>query len=127
MKKGHNIGTAVEIEEVLEYDEQETITVRQVDNGQRGTTDKTSSTVEEMPDHLRDLFKRSKEHLTGDQSVQLAELLIRFKDTFSINDLDIGHFTKIKHRIDTGSSSPTKERMRRTPIGFEAEEEKHLK
>ncbi|CAG2208013.1 unnamed protein product [Mytilus edulis] len=33
----------------------------------------------------------------------------------------------VKHRIDTGNSAPVRERMRRTPLGLEEEEEKHLK
>jgi hypothetical protein len=54
----------------------------------------------------------------------LALTLIEFQDTFSNDDLDIGHFTKMKHIIDTQNVAPTKERMRRTPFGMEDEEEK---
>ena len=36
-----------------------------------------------------------------DDSLTLALTLIEFQDTFANDDLDIGHFTKIKHTIDT--------------------------
>ena len=51
-----------------------------------------------------------------DDSLTLALTLIEFQDTFANDDLDIGHFTKIKHKIDTQNVAPTKERMRRTPL-----------
>ena len=41
--------------------------------------------------------------------------------------MDIGHFTEIEHRIDTGTAAPVKEGLRNTPLGFEKEEEEHLK
>ncbi|VDI18583.1 Hypothetical predicted protein [Mytilus galloprovincialis] len=79
-----------------------------------------------MPENSKDLFERSKENLNEKECNQLAQLLIKFKDTFSVNDLDIGHYTKIKQRIIRGTPKPAKERMRRTPLGFEVEEEKHF-
>ncbi|VDI12072.1 Hypothetical predicted protein, partial [Mytilus galloprovincialis] len=127
LRKGTNLGTAVEIDEVLENQnpEQNSITARQISRD-GNHSEKTEEVCQNMPENLKDLFERSKENLNEKESIQLAQLLIKYKNTFSINDLDIGHFTKIKHRIDTGTSTPAKERMRRTPLGFEAEEEKHL-
>ena len=46
---------------------------------------------------------------------------------FAKNEFDLGKFDAIKHGIDTGSSRPVKQRMRRTPLGFAGEEEAHLK
>jgi hypothetical protein len=40
--------------------------------------------------------------------------------------MDISHFTRIEHRIDIRDALPTKEGIR-TPLGFEKEEEEHLK
>jgi hypothetical protein len=40
----------------------------------------------------------------------------------------IGLFNRnIKHRINTGNAKPIKQRLRRTPLQFEKEEENHLK
>jgi len=72
-----------------------------------------------IPEHLKELFKRSINNLDLEQSKELAKLLIHFQDIFSKNELDIGHYTQIKHIIDSGNAAPVKERMRRTPIGFE--------
>ncbi len=57
---------------------------------------------------------------------QVAKLLIAFEDVFAKHDLDLGCFTAIKHHIDTGDTKPIKQRMHRTPLGFEQEEQKHL-
>ena len=56
----------------------------------------------------------------------MAKLLLNFEDIFATSDLDIGIFNgEMKHRIDTQEYHPVKQRMRRTPLGFEKEEE-HL-
>ena len=65
-------------------------------------------------------------HLNDEQINQLNQLLIKFQNTFSKDDMDIGHFTRIEHRIDTRDALPTKEGIR-TPLGIEKEEEEHLK
>jgi len=80
-----------------------------------------------LPVHLKQLFKRSIDNLNSQQSIQLAKLLLNFEDIFATSDLDIGLFNgEIKHRIDTQEYHPVKQRMRRTPLGFEKEEEEHL-
>ena len=45
---------------------------------------------------------------------------------FSIDDSDLGRFSAIKHQIDTGHAKPVRQKMRRTPLGFENEEKAHL-
>ena len=82
--------------------------------------------TKELPEHLRDLFQRSIEYLNDDEQDQLAELLIEFEDVFAKSEFDLGDFTDIVHDIDTGSSKPIKQRMRRTPAGFAGEEKAHL-
>ena len=46
---------------------------------------------------------------------------------FAKDEFDLGCFSEIQHRIDTGDSRPVRQRLRRTPLGFEDEEAKHLK
>ena len=82
--------------------------------------------TKELPEHIRDLFQRSIEYLNDDEQDQLAELLIEFEDVFAKSEFDLGDFTDIVHDIDTGSSKPIKQRMRRTPAGFAGEEKAHL-
>ena len=80
----------------------------------------------DLPEHLKTLFSSSRKSLSNEQAETLQDLLCEFQDIFSKDDKDIGLFTAIKHQIDTRDSHPIKQPMRRTPIGFEGEEEKHL-
>ena len=80
-----------------------------------------------VPEHLQALYEASIEQLNPGQSQQLALLLMAYGDVFSWNDFDLGEFTATDHTIHTGDAAPVKQRMRRTPLGFEHEEENHLK
>lgn len=80
----------------------------------------------DMPAHIQGLFERSTEHLNAEQSAQLASLLVEFQDVFARDDFDLGCFTAVKHKIDTGDAKPIKQRMRRVPLGFAHEEDGHL-
>ena len=82
--------------------------------------------IPELPEHLRDLFQRSIEHLNMGEQIQLANLLIEFQDVFAKSEFDLGNFSDKFHEIDTGSVKPIKQRMRRTPAGFASEEDAHL-
>ena len=79
-----------------------------------------------IPAHVEDLWNRSLEHLTPPQSRDLASLLTEFSDVFSTSDTDLGCYTEVKHSINTGDARPIRQRLRRTPLGFEGEEDKHL-
>ena len=50
-----------------------------------------------------------------------------FQDIFSIGNFYLGLFKGIQHRINTGNALPIKSKLRRTPLGFQTEEEEHLK
>jgi hypothetical protein len=79
-----------------------------------------------VPAHLQELFERSTQSLDDDQAEVLRRLLNDYADVFARNDQDLGLLRSVKHRIDTAGAKPIKQPMRRTPLGFEAEEEKHL-
>lgn len=79
-----------------------------------------------MPEHLKDLFQRSCKGLSVQQSVNVGQLLLQYQDTFSKHDLDLGCFKGIKHHINTGDAPPVRQKMRRTPLGFQDEEKSHL-
>lgn len=80
-----------------------------------------------IPEHLVNLFEKSKWEVNGQEQGHLRELLCEFEDVLAKNEFDLGKFDAIKHGIDTGSSRPVKQRMRRTPLGFAGEEEAQLK
>ena len=81
-----------------------------------------------LPPHLEELFERSTQELDENEAKKLKALLSSFQDVFSAHDLDIGCFDAVPHRIELTDPTvePIKERIRRTPRGFEDEEEKHL-
>ena len=89
----------------------------------------TRSQIEEMsflmPEYLKGLFDAIKGPPES-HVLAVGELLLEFKDIFAQHDLDLGCLAVIKHRIETGDAKPVKQRMRRTPLGFENEERKHL-
>jgi hypothetical protein len=135
LTRDQHIGNAVEVDTVVETDTSSTsmptLTVR---TSKVAPEDENSSEVMEelqlqakkVPEHLQDLYKRSIVNLSAWKSVQVAEILIEFEDVFSKHDLDLGHFNEIQHRINTGTAPAIKSRSRRTPLGFQAEEEKTL-
>lgn len=85
------------------------------------------SVVQRLPEHIQGLFEGAVHDLSDSEKIDVAKLLLEYEDVFSKHDLDLGHFTAITHKIDTGDAAPVKQRMRRTPLGFQEEEEKTLK
>ena len=61
------------------------------------------------------------------QSVDLANLLTEFATTFLTGDCDLSDYKGVYHYIHTYEEIPIKQRMRRTPIHVEFEEEQHIK
>ena len=61
-----------------------------------------TTTVEELPPHLKDLLARSVTGLTETESVDVCQLLAQFSDVFSAGPHDLGCTNLIKHHIDTG-------------------------
>ena len=120
-KPRHNLGCAVEIEHLSEPEHSDNTNVtpqlRQVS---------VETLTADVPHHLKDLFERSILTLSNSEANQLASLLIEYSDVFAESDTDLGCFTGIKHKIDTGDAKPIRQPMRRTPIGSEEEEKKHL-
>ncbi|MEX1352305.1 MAG: reverse transcriptase domain-containing protein, partial [Desulfobacterales bacterium] len=79
----------------------------------------------DIPEHLTKTFWASAKNLESTEKVELANLLKKYGDVFAASDYDLGSFTEIEHKIDTGDAKPIKLKMRRTPMGF-ADEEKAL-
>lgn len=82
---------------------------------------------EDIPEHLKSLYEVSIEHLDANQRKKLQSVLCDYQDVFAKHDFDLGTFTAIEHKIDTGTAKPIKQRMRRTPACFANEEEELLK
>ena len=88
---------------------------------------RTSEEVKDhMPAHMIDMFEKSCGNLTEEQSIIFGNLLIDFQNIFAKDDTDLGCFVGVEHKIDTGDAKPIKQPMRRVPLAFTGEEEKHL-
>ncbi len=72
-------------------------------------------------------FQQSSEHLDQHQRAALANTLVEFADVFSKDDFDVGTFAAVKHRINTNDATPIRQPVRRTPLGFQGEDEEHLR
>ena len=81
-----------------------------------------------VPEHLRELYEKSCKNVIHDRDkTKLADIFRKHEKTFAKNKQDLGKCSLIKHKINTGTALPIKQPMRRTPKGFEDEEEKYLK
>ncbi|XP_041480972.1 uncharacterized protein LOC121428436 [Lytechinus variegatus] len=60
----------------------------------------------EVPEHLKDLFQRSKEGTDKVYHGKIAKLLCETQDIFAKSDTDIGKTSLVKHQINTGDSPP---------------------
>ena len=54
----------------------------------------------------------------------VAQVLTQHSDAFAMNKMDLGTCSLIQHKINTGSAAPICQPLKRTPTGFEEEEEK---
>jgi hypothetical protein len=81
-----------------------------------------------LPDHLVDLYEKSSEKLISHKhKVKFAEVLLQNSDAFARNKLDLGTCSMITQTNYTDGAKPIRQPLRRTPQGFEGEEEKYLK
>ena len=70
-----------------------------------------------LPDHLLDLWERSKVNLTENEGEILADLLNRYQHIFSKSSEDLGRSDRVQHKINTGTAVPCRQPPRRQPIG----------
>ena len=65
--------------------------------------------------------------LTPEQMAKVKELLLKYRDVFSLGEFDIGHTATLRHRIDLEDTTPFKQRHRRIPPGMYEEVKAHLR
>ena len=61
------------------------------------------------------------DNLNSENEEELRRILIRYESVFADNETDLGHFTSIKHKIDTGNVEPIKIPMRRVALNKQKE------
>ena len=79
-----------------------------------------------LPEPLRQLWERSSEELTEGEREEVAQLLHRCKDVFSLSELGLGRTNLLIHCIDTGNARPIKQQPRRTSPSKHAEIERQV-
>lgn len=82
--------------------------------------------MNEVPDHLQDLYERTMENIGKTHQDQIIELLNTYEDVFSKGDHDIGRTDRVKHSIHTICPAPIRQRPRRPPMGQREEIEKQV-
>ena len=83
--------------------------------------------TEELPEHLLPLYEAASQGLQVEHRDTLRQLLIQYQGIFAVSDKDLGCFSAVQHRIDTGHNRPVRQAARRTALGFQEEEENHLR
>ena len=79
-----------------------------------------------VPAKLQNLWKDLDEDESLEKRSELKALLLEYQDIFGESDMDLGTFNAIHHEIITTDDMPVKQPMRRTPLHFQAEEDKVL-
>ena len=87
---------------------------------------KLAEVVSELPDYMMKMFVDSVTNLSSEEATRFGMLLLTYKHIFSAHEYDIGTFEGVRHRIDTADCPPVKQKMRRMPLAFQAEEKDHL-
>ena len=91
------------------------------------STEGESENVNEVPEHLKDLYERSCFELDEEQKAQVKALLIKHQNVFSRSSYDLGCSDLAEHKIDTGQSKPIKQNPYRIPLAKKAEAEQEIK
>ncbi len=89
-------------------------------------SDKQTTTEQQLPDHLIDLWKRSSEHLNEEDSQRVANLLTFYQGVFARSDDDLGKTSLVQHTINTGDYQPVRQPPRRQPMERRAAEREQI-
>lgn len=81
---------------------------------------------EETVEVVRAVWKKNCDGLDEVEQDQLWQLLLEFKDSFSVSEDDVGKTNLIEHNIDTGDAQPIRMRPRRLPLARQTAADKAL-
>jgi hypothetical protein len=70
-----------------------------------------------IPEHLQDLYLRSSTKLTESEKHKFTEILIKYQDAFSKSATYIVFTDLVQHKINTGTTLPIRQHIRRLPLG----------
>ena len=75
---------------------------------------------------VKEVWQKNCDGLTPTEQDLLLQLLLQFKDCFSLSEEDVGQTELIEHSIDTGDAQPIRMRPRRLPLARQAAADKAL-
>ena len=130
----HQIGDICTVDflssDITDVDQSSTISQISSSNIQSETfqLDTTPSLSIERGNQFPSQFRESLlETLTSEQVNLVEKLLLKWKDVFSLHDLDLGKTPLTKHHINLSDPTPFKERHRRIPPAMVQSVREHLK
>ena len=103
------IGVLVPVEEI-QHQVSDTLSTRVKANGCQA---EPCDSMQDLPDHMIDLYERSCKHLEERDKVKLKVFLVQYSDIFSKSDFDIGLWDIIEHEIQTDGATPKKQYPRK--------------
>ena len=109
LHKGTVVATLTPVEDIIENTEETSL-----------------SNNRKLNPALDDLFKRSSKNLSSGEKQKVREMLLKHSTLFATDSKDFGKTDIIKHKINTGTSAPIKEPLRRIPVHMRAEVDKHI-
>ncbi len=80
-----------------------------------------------LPEHLKNVYMSSTETLSEDQQEKLIELLLKYKSLCAASNTDPGYLSAVTHKVNTGTTRPVHQPVQQTPLGFQGDEEQHLR
>jgi hypothetical protein len=119
LQLGRTLGSAEEIQEVLDSEgdglvKERCLTVGQMDSSQFPVgVEETESRI--LPEHLLKVLEKISPEVTDEERAQLSDLLFDYQDVFAIPGGGLGRNDWVLHEIDTGDSPPIKQAPRRVP------------
>lgn len=117
----------MEIDDLKYLNEDEQISVNKIEVTKSPHNCPPEELRSKLPHHIQCLYDKSIINLEKKDHYEVFSLLDKFQHVFARDDFDLGLFNgEITHKIDTGEAKPIKQRLRRTPMGFESEEKKHI-
>lgn len=121
------VSTVKEAEHEEEHDN--LARIRRIHSAVNKTNDKSNffeASERDVPEHLQSLYKRSTDGKSGHEKRVVAGLLVKYENTFSKAEWDIGLTDLAEHSINTGDAPPVKQRPRRVPLAYAEDEKKAI-
>ncbi|MCG8109820.1 MAG: RNase H-like domain-containing protein, partial [Candidatus Thiodiazotropha taylori] len=125
-KKGNKIGHAEPADKIANHDSTQEATIFQTTQTS-GVAEQDDTECEGIPTHLKQMYLDNITDLSDHQKCEFKHLLSEFPDIFSKDDFDLGCLNiGVEHKIKTHDEIPVVEKIRRTPLQFQKQEQEYI-